>query len=600
MSRFQKSRFKMAGPQKSNTSNSIEATLKAARKSGVLNLSNREFEEVPDAVWNIYDPPTDEERKARMEFGSSDNWWDQVDLRKLYLTSNKLKSLSTSIKHFKALQVLDVQDNQLTALPGCIGELDRLESLNVSYNKIDHIDFEFVSAEHLYVIMLQHNKILEISPSFFLALQKCGQLNLSHNLLKNLPLSIESLCNIRLLNLSHNSLVTLPEEIGNLRNLSQLDVSNNAIITLPDNICNMVKLEQFYLSNNRLCCFPNMQSCTSLKELCLGNNQLPDVPEGLPSCLCILELGSNKIKALSDHILKIEMLERLDLVNNDINQISPKVSLLPNLKVITLDGNPIKSIRRDIINRGSAAVLKYLQTRLPVPENDTQVAKSLGKSSLPQSDANQKLSKAHEVSSSKKLHFVDVDSADVESDLKEFSAFDLIDIEMKKCKISEVPSVLVSYKNSLKKLSLPFNRISTFPLVVCELVALTHIDLSCNALTALPNEFSNLQSLLEVNIVNNRFSSLPKSFYKILSLEHILADGNQITSIEVDGLSCLKTLSTLSLKNNNIATVPPELGKLEQIRNLSIDGNVFRVPRQAILQKGTLAILEYLRSRIIQ
>ena len=41
-----------------------------------------------------------------------------------------------------------------------------------------------------------------------------------------------------------------------------------------------------------------------------------------------------------------------------------------NLKALTLDGNPMRGIRRDIIARGTQAILEYLRSRMPVPEKE--------------------------------------------------------------------------------------------------------------------------------------------------------------------------------------------------------------------------------------
>ena len=84
-------------------------------------------------------------------------------------------------------------------------------------------------------------------------------------------------------------------------------------------------------------------------------------------------------------------------------------------------------------------------------------------------------------------------------------------------------------------------------------------------------------------------------------------------------LSQLTMLAVLDVQNNAIASVPPELGKLNQssyhrenkiffsspgnltqIRSLQLEGNMFRVPRPAILAQGTPAVMSYLRDRIPQ
>ena len=77
-----------------------------------------------------------------------------------------------------------------------------------------------------------------------------------------------------------------------------------------------------------------------------------------------------------------------------------------------------------------------------------------------------------------------------------------------------------------------------------------------------------------------------------------VANGNQIKEIRVDNLKELSMLAVLDLSNNDINHVPPELGRLTQIRALQLEGNPFRVPRPQILVQGTQSIMQYLRNRI--
>ena len=64
---------------------------------------------------------------------------------------------------------------------------------------------------------------------------------------------------------------------------------------------------------------------------------------------------------------KLAALEELNLMNNSISGLPPKLGLLcGKLRVLMLEGNPLRSIRRPILERGTAAVLEYLQSRIPV------------------------------------------------------------------------------------------------------------------------------------------------------------------------------------------------------------------------------------------
>lgn len=68
-----------------------------------------------------------------------------------------------------------------------------------------------------------------------------------------------------------------------------------------------------------------------------------------------------------DDICKLTGLEELDLRNNDISGLPPMMGMLGGtLHVLRLEGNPFRSIRRPVLERGTAAVLEYLRGRIPV------------------------------------------------------------------------------------------------------------------------------------------------------------------------------------------------------------------------------------------
>ena len=52
----------------------------------------------------------------------------------------------------------------------------------------------------------------------------------------------------------------------------------------------------------------------------------------------------------------------------DHDQLFSFLGTLPHLKSLQVDGNPMKSIRRDIIARGTMGLLKYLKSRIDEDE----------------------------------------------------------------------------------------------------------------------------------------------------------------------------------------------------------------------------------------
>ena len=104
-------------------------------------------------------------------------------------------------------------------------------------------------------------------------------------------------------------------------------------------------------------------------------------------------------------------------------------------------------------------------------------------------------------------------------------------------------------------------------------VNLQFINFSNNKLSSLPTEMKLLANLREICLNCNKFDAIPNCLYVCGKLETLLISDNQIKEIDIDGLRELTKLAIIDLGNNNIASVPPELGNLRNIRSLTLDGN---------------------------
>lgn len=93
-------------------SKSIQTMIENGRKSGQLNLSNQNLDEVPASVWNINLEKFDEKKSSGIAMDTNDNdeyrWWQQAELQKLILASNKIKVISKEIKNLNSIVTLDV------------------------------------------------------------------------------------------------------------------------------------------------------------------------------------------------------------------------------------------------------------------------------------------------------------------------------------------------------------------------------------------------------------------------------------------------------------------------------------------------------------
>ncbi|XP_063795173.1 leucine-rich repeat-containing protein 40 isoform X1 [Pseudophryne corroboree] len=572
--------------------------INAARKSGQLNLSARGLTEVPVSVWRI-NLDTPEEAKTSVQFDGSDRWWEQTDLTKLVLASNKLQSLSEEIRLLPALVVLDVHDNLLTELPSAIGELINIQKLNISHNKLKVLPGELAQLHNLKSLLIQHNQLEEI-PDAIGQLAVLEELDLSNNSLRNVSSCLGRLTCLVQLNLSSNKLKALPAEISNMKSLRQLDCTSNLLDDIPPSLAGMDSLQQLYLRQNKLTFLPELPNCKILKELHVGNNQINVLgPQHLThlSSLVILELRDNKLKSLPEEIALLKGLERLDLSNNDLGSLPNSLGSLQNLKSLQLEGNPLRGIRRDLLSKGTVELLKYLRSRIQVPEPKPEQKEGpvVTAMTLP-SDS---IVNTHAITTLKTLEYSDKQATVIpEGVFNAVGTSPIAIVNFSKNQLTEVPVRIVEMKDSACDVNLGFNKIPAISLNLCMLLQLTHLDMRNNALVCVPDELEALTRLQTIILSFNRLKTFPDVLYRIPTLETVLISSNQISSIDPLQLIKLTKLSTLDLQNNDLLQVPPALGNCESLRALNLEGNPFRNPRAAILAKGTVAILEYLRSRI--
>ncbi|XP_068948896.1 leucine-rich repeat-containing protein 40-like [Petaurus breviceps papuanus] len=573
-----------------------QGLLKAARKSGQLNLSGRELSEVPQTVWRInLDLP--EEANQNHSFNSSERWWEQTDLTKLIISNNKLQSLSDDVRLLPALTILDMHDNLLTSLPCAIGELENLQKLNVSHNKLKILPEELTKLRNLKGLFLQYNELTGV-PEGFGQLHKLEELDLSNNRLTALPASFSSLSNLMRLNIACNQVKDLPAEITGMKRLKHLDCTSNCLETISSELASMESLELLYLRRNKLRFLPEFPSCILLKELHVGENQIEMLgAEHLKhlTSIHVLDLRDNKLKSIPDEITLLQALERLDLTNNDISSLPHTLGNLPHLQFLALEGNPLRTIRRELLNKGTQEVLKYLRSKM---KGDTG-----NQNDLPTDTAMTLPSQArvntHTITTLKLLDYSEKQTAVIPDEVFDAVGSNIItSINFSKNHLNEIPERIVELQAAVCDLNLSFNKLSCISAELCALQKLAHLDLRNNILASLPDEMEALMKLQTINLSFNRFKTFPSVLYRLQTLETILLGNNQVGSVDPLQLKQMDRLATLDLQNNDLLHIPPELGNCVSLRTLLLEGNPFRIPRAAILAKGTDAVLEYLRDRI--
>lgn len=116
-----------------------------------------------------------------------------LNLERLVIKLNKIRTLPASIGEMRSLRYLDVHFNELHGLPDAIGKLTKLEVMNISSNFSD---------------------------------------------LTELPETLGDLINLRELDLSNNQIRALPDTFFRLENLTKLNLDQNPLVIPPIEIAN--------------------------------------------------------------------------------------------------------------------------------------------------------------------------------------------------------------------------------------------------------------------------------------------------------------------------------------------------------------------------
>ncbi|XP_074264085.1 plant intracellular Ras-group-related LRR protein 6 isoform X1 [Silene latifolia] len=581
----------------------MDRLLKAARTSGSLNLSNRSLRDVPIEVYKNFDGAPEGE-----------NWWETVDLQKLILAHNNIEVLKEDLKNLPLLTVLNVSHNKLTQLPAAIGELPSLKSLDVSFNLLTNIPAEIGSATSLVKMDCSNNQLKELPSSLGQCLD-FAELKASNNLIGSLPDDLAYCTKLLKVDIEGNKLTTLLDPVvGSWSMLSELNASKNLLTGLPETIGTLVRLIRLDLHQNRIKSIPSsIKGCSSLVEFFIGSNLLSSLPSELGelSQLSVLDLRSNQLTEYPAEACKLR-LSVLDLSNNSLSGLPAEIGLMTSLRKLVLIGNPMRTIRSTLVTGPTAALLKYLRGRLPsaeeaqvmTPSKDNMVAMA---SRL--SITTKELSLAGmgliavppEVCESNEITKVDLSKNSIEELPVTLSACSSLEVLiLSRNKIKDWPEDALKSLPNLTCLRLDNNPLNKVPLNGFDAVPrLQILDLSGCVSSLLDNPaFASLQHLVELYLRRVKLQEVPSDILMLRKLQILDLSQNSLHSIP-QGFQNLTSLTELDLSDNSIGTLPPELGLLEpSLQALRLDGNPLRSIRRTILDRGTKAVLQYLKDKI--
>jgi Leucine-rich repeat (LRR) protein len=159
--------------------------------------------------------------------------------------------------------------------------------------------------------------------------------------------------------------------------------------------------------------------------------------------------------------------------------------------------------------------------------------------------------------------------------------------------LTEIPVEIGNLAN-LDKLELSYNQLTELPSEIGNLTNLTHLGLTNNQLSILPIEIGNLTSLRDLWVSSNQLTELPLFLNQLVNLLILEIEDNFIQDISQEDIEDLINVTSINLGNNQISTIPPEIGNLINLTLLNLDSNQLTTLPSEI---GNLTKLSYLSLR---
>ncbi|XP_066522048.1 leucine-rich repeat-containing protein 7 isoform X5 [Hoplias malabaricus] len=139
--------------------------------------------------------------------------------------------------------------------------------------------------------------------------------------------------------------------------------------------------------------------------------------------------------------------------------------------------------------------------------------------------------------------------------------------------IEELPKQLFNCQ-SLRKLSIPDNDLSSLPATIASLVNLKELDISKNGIQEFPDNIKCCKCLSVVEASVNPITKLPDGFTQLLNLTQLFLNDAFLEYLPAN-FGRLSKLRILELRENHLKTMPKSIHRLSQLERLDLGSNEF-------------------------
>ncbi|KAK6358666.1 cysteinyl-tRNA synthetase [Orbilia blumenaviensis] len=354
---------------------------------------------------------------------------------------------------------------------------------------------------------------------------------------------------------------------------THVDLSSRNLLTIPITFYHKAnEIISLNLSRNLSLQVPQdfIQACTNLREIKFRNNEAWDLPSSFIHInrLTYMDISNNRLKNLSNATLeKHDSLVALKMANNRIEELPEEFSKLHNLRGLNVASNYLREIPRLISKLVTLVELDLSFNKIKEIPEEIGSLKSLERLILSHNQICGDI--PFGLAGLRSLKELDIRH----NNLTSVDALgDLDRLETLYSGHNEISSFTCGFEK-IRTLHLNSSKVTAFAIRSIT-PTLTYLNLSDNKMTALADNFCDMLPNLEKLVLDkNKINLLPPQIGKLKKLIQLSCASNHLTTLPAE-IGQLIDLRVLDLHDNDIAKLPSEIWSMISLTSLNLSSNV--------------------------
>ncbi|XP_019635174.1 PREDICTED: slit homolog 3 protein-like [Branchiostoma belcheri] len=461
-------------------------------------------------------------------------------LATLYLDWNNISTIEPgTFDGLFHLQSLTFGANRVTKLTPGLFKDNKLTDFDASDNRIESIPSGvFTNHSSLTGLILNDNRISMLGADAFAGLPQLVEIQINNNLIPRIPAhALKGAYKLWTLSMPGNAISEIEEgAFSDCASLYNLDLSNNLLTTLEGTLKGLTfsNLNSLTVSGNRILEITNstLTSLTSLRDCFLDHNRIRKIESGAFRGMGNLNnfyLGNNELEEMP--LNELEGVLKLDLTNNRLRTPPLNMSAAPNLAILMLSGNPMKTL--------APSQFSGLKSIFDVDLNNVTAVRE---------------------------HTADFralcDAPTLES------------VSMNDNNLTSFPYNLLSCAGNATYISVAGNRITQFKnddfFFLREIAQLNLADNRITDISTLTKALQTTLFMFSLTLTGNPMVFLPEKLYPVASLD---LDNMKLCAVDKDAFEWMGKLESINLAKNRLRFIPGKLFANISVEKVNLDDN---------------------------